>query len=45
MTGGAFCMRFGDPARSGASLTRLHAHIIMPAEGEKCDRQLAVEKH
>lgn len=35
MEGGAFCMRFGDPARSGASLTRLHAHLIMPAEGQK----------
>lgn len=35
MTGGAFCMRFGDPARSGASLTRLHAHLIMPKKGEK----------
>lgn len=35
MIGGAFCMRFGDPSRSGASLTRLHAHLIMPKEGEK----------
>lgn len=33
--GGAICMRFGDPAKSGASLTRLHAHIIMPKDGEK----------
>lgn len=35
ITGGGICMRFGDPARSGASLTRLHVHIIMPKEGEK----------
>ena len=30
--GGGFCFRFGDPALSGASLTRLHAHVIMPEE-------------
>lgn len=30
--GGALCFRFGEPALSGASLTRLHAHIIMPEE-------------
>lgn len=35
ITGGGICMRFGDPAKSGASLTRLHAHIIMPEDGEK----------
>lgn len=33
--GGALCFRFGDPARSGASLTRLHCHVIMPKEGGK----------
>lgn len=33
--GGAFSFRFGDPSRSGASLTRLHAHVITPAPGEK----------
>lgn len=33
--GGALCFRFGNPARSGASLTRVHCHIIMPKEGEK----------
>lgn len=33
--GGALNFRFGDPSRSGASLTRLHAHIIMPKLGEK----------
>lgn len=33
--GGGICMRFGDPAKSGASLTRLHVHIIMPTDGEK----------
>lgn len=35
ISGGGICMRFGDPAKSGASLTRLHAHIIMPEDGEK----------
>lgn len=35
ISGGGICMRFGDPAKSGASLTRLHAHIIMPKDGEK----------
>lgn len=35
ITGGGICMRFGDPAKSGASLTRLHAHIIMPKKDEK----------
>ena len=35
LSGGGICMRFGDPSLSGASLTRLHAHIIMPKQGEK----------
>ncbi len=35
VTGGGICVRFGDPAKSGASLTRLHVHIIMPQDGEK----------
>lgn len=35
ISGGGICMRFGDPAKSGASLTRLHAHIIMPQAGAK----------
>ena len=35
VTGGAFVMRFGDPALSGASLLRVHAHLIQPREGEK----------
>lgn len=33
--GGALCFRFGDPSLSGASLTRLHAHLIMPKQEEK----------
>lgn len=33
--GGGICMRFGNPAKSGASLTRLHVHIIMPKDNEK----------
>lgn len=32
--GGALCFRFGEPSLSGASLKRLHAHLIMP-ENEK----------
>ncbi len=35
LDGGGICMRFGNPAKSGASLTRLHAHIIMPRPDEK----------
>lgn len=35
MPGGAFCFRFGDPSLSGASLTRLHAHLIKPKEEAK----------
>lgn len=33
--GGALCYRFGDTLYSGASLTRLHAHLIMPKRGYK----------
>lgn len=33
--GGALCFRFGNPALSGASLTRLHAHLIVPKENAK----------
>ena len=32
LDGGSLCFRYGDPALSGASLKRLHAHIIMPNE-------------
>lgn len=35
LEGGALVMRFGDPARSGASLTRVHCHLIMPEVGQK----------
>lgn len=35
LDGGAICMRFGNPAKSGASLTRVHCHIIMPRDDEK----------
>ncbi len=35
LDGGALCMRFGNPARSGASLVRVHCHIIQPKLGEK----------
>lgn len=35
MDGGALCFRFGNPAKSGASLKRLHCHIFMPMEGKK----------
>lgn len=30
--GGALCFRWGNPAKSGASLKRLHFHVIMPKE-------------
>ena len=35
LDGGAFCWRYGDPAKSGASLKRLHFHIIMPEQNKK----------
>ncbi len=33
--GGALCYRFGETTYSGASLTRLHSHLIMPKKGYK----------
>lgn len=30
--GGALCFRFGDQELSGASLKRLHAHLVMPTD-------------
>lgn len=33
--GGALCYRFGQTLYSGASLTRLHCHLIMPKRGYK----------
>lgn len=33
--GGGLCMRFGNPALSGASLKRLHVHIIEPELNHK----------
>ncbi len=30
ITGGAFCMRFGNPKLSGTTCTRLHGHILNP---------------
>lgn len=33
--GGALCFRIGDCSFSGASLKRLHAHLIQPEEGVK----------
>lgn len=35
LSGGAMCFRFGNPELSGASLTRLHAHVIVPYENNK----------
>lgn len=35
ISGGGLGFRFGDSALSGASLTRLHCHIIMPKEEAK----------
>lgn len=35
LDGGGLCWRFGDPAKSGASLKRLHFHVIMPEEDKK----------
>lgn len=33
--GGALCYRFGDTQYSGASLKRLHAHLIVPKKDKK----------
>lgn len=33
--GGGLCVRFGDPSRSGATLKRLHFHLILPKENNK----------
>lgn len=33
--GGGLCVRFGDPACSGASLKRVHWHVVQPAEDGK----------
>ena len=35
LDGGALCFRFGVPALSGASVKRLHAHIVVPKENNK----------
>lgn len=35
LEGGALVFRFGDFARSGASLTRVHCHLIQPKEDVK----------
>lgn len=35
LEGGGFCLRFGDPEKSGASLKRLHVNVLVPKEGEK----------
>lgn len=35
LTGGALVFRFGDFAKSGASLSRVHCHIIQPLDGAK----------
>ncbi len=35
LPGGAICFRYGNPAYSGSSLKRLHAHLITPKQDEK----------
>lgn len=35
LDGAGFCLRFGNPEKSGASLKRLHVNVIMPKDGEK----------
>lgn len=35
LSGGALCFRFGDQSLSGASLKRIHCHIIVPKQDEK----------
>lgn len=35
LPGGAICQRFGDTQRSGATLKRIHTHIIVPTKDNK----------
>ena len=35
LDGGALTMRFGNTKKSGATVTRLHAQLIVPKKGEK----------
>ncbi len=35
ISGGALCLRFGDPSLSGATLKRFHVHLIKPKEESK----------
>lgn len=42
--GGAMCFRFGNPALSGASLKRLHAHLIVPRENLKAEFKIGGKK-
>lgn len=35
LDGGALCFRYGNPSKSGASLKRIHFHVIMPKEENK----------
>lgn len=44
VVGGAFCIRYGDPALSGASLKRLHAHAILPDDGCKVKFKIGGKK-
>lgn len=45
LDGGALVFRFGDFSRSGASLTRVHCHVIEPKEGEKVRPAIGGRKH
>jgi hypothetical protein len=42
--GGGLTMRFGDTAKSGATVTRLHAQIIEPEENKKVAAWFGSEK-
>lgn len=41
LDGGAMVFRFGNPAKSGASLTRVHCHIVEPRAEKKSAQRLA----
>jgi len=45
LNGGALNIRFGDCALSGASLKRIHAHIIEPLEDEKVKFPIGGKKY
>ena len=42
--GGGLIMRFGDPAKSGATVLHLHAQLLVPKDGKKISAWFGSEK-